>query len=99
MAKKYDLAVKTGSYIDAHGEKKARYRNIGVVMDGENGPFIMLNRDFNPAGVPFREGSESILVSMFAPKDRDERGGGGAASRAEKPRESFATDLDDEIPF
>lgn len=69
MKKLYDLAVKTGSYTK-DGAEKNRYENIGAMMDGDNGPFIFLKRSFNPAGVPFRDGSESIVVSMFPPKDR-----------------------------
>lgn len=37
-------------------------------MEGDNGPFILLNKIFNPAGVIGNEGKESILISMFAPK-------------------------------
>ena len=69
MKKLYDLAVKTGSYTK-DGAEKNRYENIGAMMDGDNGPFMFMKRSFNPAGVPFREGSESIVVSMFPPKDR-----------------------------
>jgi hypothetical protein len=68
MKKLYDLAVKVGSYTK-DGAEKNRYENIGAMMDGDNGPFIFLKRSFNPAGVQFREGSESIVVSMFPPKD------------------------------
>jgi hypothetical protein len=52
MAKKYDLVVKVGSYVDRSGEEKNRYQNVGVVLDGKYGPYILLNRWFNPAGVP-----------------------------------------------
>jgi hypothetical protein len=68
MAKKYDLAVKVGSY-EKNGETKNKYRNIGVVLDSGNGPYILLNRDFNPAGVPCDPDRESIIVSLFAPRD------------------------------
>jgi hypothetical protein len=73
MKKLYDLAVKTGSYTK-DGAEKNRYENIGAVMEGDNGQFMFLKRSFNPAGVPFREGSESIVVSMFPPKDNDAPG-------------------------
>jgi hypothetical protein len=94
VTKKYDLAVKTGSY-QSGGETKNRYQNIGALMEGDNGPFLVLNRHFNPAGVPFKEGSDQILVSCFEPKQQDgQRGqqrqaqtsGGGSAG-------------DDDIPF
>lgn len=69
MKKLYDLAVKTGSYTK-DGVEKGRYENIGAVMEGDNGKFIFLKRCFNPAGAPFKDGSESIIVSMFEPKTK-----------------------------
>jgi len=92
MAKKlYDLAVKTGSY-EKNGETKGRYENIGAVMEGGDGnKFLMVKRSFNPAGVPFKEGSDAILVSMFTPKARD------GEQRAEPAGSS--PDPNDDIPF
>ena len=70
MPKKlYDLAAKTGTYVK-DGETKGRYQNVGAVMQGDDGgKYIFLSAWFNPAGVPRRDGSESIVLSMFEPKD------------------------------
>lgn len=69
MHKKYDLAVKTGSYTK-NGEEKGRYVNIGSVMaKDDGGEFILLNRTFNPAGVPNPENRDTVLVSKFPVKD------------------------------
>ena len=94
MAKrKYDLAVKTGSY-EKNGETKGRYMNVGVVLEGDDGMFILLDPAFNPAGVPRKD--DRVLVSMFEPRNRETQQdrqadyeGSGAAS----------SNLDDEIPF
>lgn len=97
--KKYDLAVKTGSY-ERNGETKNRYENIGAVWQGENGPYITLKRSFNPAGVLFKEGSDSIIVSCFEP--RDEQGGGRqpAPQRTQAaPSRTQAPVDDSDIPF
>lgn len=68
MKKIKDLAVKTGSYETQNGTKN-RYENIGAIMEGnDGGKFMFLKRSFNPAGVPCKDGSDSIIVSMFAPK-------------------------------
>ena len=67
--KKYDLAVKTGSY-QVNGEPKNRYENIGSVMQGDNGPFLIMKRTFNPAGVPNPDNKDSIIVSCFEPKQQ-----------------------------
>ena len=94
MAKKlYDLAVKTGEYT-VQGQTKGRYENVGAVMQSDDGgKFIMLKRVFNPAGVPdlSGRGGDSVLLSMFPPKDAD-----AAPAPAPKPA---AQKFDDSIPF
>lgn len=101
MAKKlYDLAVKTGEY-QKNGETKGRYENVGAVFSNdEGGKFITLKRTFNPAGVPNPDGRDSLILSMFEPRDQDDapprqRSGssGGGTSRQSAPPE------DDDIPF
>ena len=96
MAKKYDLVVKTGEYTDGSGEVKARYQNIGVVMENDKGPYMLLNRTFNPAGVPGNADRDNIIVSMFSPKD-DAKGGSGSARSA--PRDVTSAMDDSDIPF
>lgn len=68
----YDLAVVTGTY-ESNGQTKNRYQNIGVVLEKDDGGrFIMLERTFNPAGVPHDPSrGNSILISMFEPKPQD----------------------------
>jgi len=90
MAKKlYDVSVKTGSYTNNQGETKNRYENIGVMMEGDNGPYLMLKRTFNPAGVPGNADRDNIIVSLFKPQDGNT--GGGGAKQSALP--------DDDIPF
>ena len=59
-----DLAVKIGTY-EKDGQPKGRYVNIGAVMDGDNGQYLLIDRHFNPAGVPNPDNKNSILVSVF----------------------------------
>lgn len=66
--KKYDLAVKTGSYTDSTGQTKNRYQNIGAVMQGDNGPFLLLDPLINLAAVPREAGKDRVMVSCFDPK-------------------------------
>lgn len=98
MAKKYDLVVKVGEYTDREGQTKGRFKNVGVMMDGDKGPYLLLDRTFNPAGVGGNDGRESIIVSLYEPK---QEGGQQAYSTAkENGYQSKATDLgDDSIPF
>lgn len=68
-----DLAVKVSEYVDnTTGQTKGRFENIGAVLRGDDGgEFLMLNRTFNPAGVPNPRGQDSVLIGMFDPKPRD----------------------------
>lgn len=63
--KLYDVVVKTGEYQNAQGEMKGRYENIGSVMQGDNGQFMILKRTFNPAGVPNPDNKDSLIASFF----------------------------------
>jgi len=105
MAKKYDLVVKTGEYTDRDGQTKARFKNVGVIMDGQNGPYILLDRTFNPAGVSGQDGRESIIISMYEP--RAEQGGQQSAQAQQQHSQQKANGYqqsndslaDDNIPF
>lgn len=105
MAKKlYDLAVKTGTY-QKNGETKGRYQNVGAVMQGDDGgKFIFLSAWFNPAGVDRRDGSESILLSMFEPRDpnqsgQTDHGRAKADGYAPAPQRGSPPPMDDDAPF
>jgi len=96
MGKKYDLVVKTGEYTDGQGQTKGRFKNVGVMMEGDNGPYLLLDRTFNPAGVGGNDGRESIIVSMYEPKD----GAGQQQAPMAKSGGYKARDLDgDDVPF
>jgi hypothetical protein len=97
MGKKYDLVVKVGEYTDGQGQTKGRFKNVGVMMEGDKGPYILLDRTFNPAGVGGNDGRESIIVSLYEPKQE----GGQQAHSAAKANayQPAARDLDDDVPF
>jgi hypothetical protein len=76
MAKKYDLAVKVGTY-EKNGETKNRYQNVGAVIEGERGPYILLDRHFNPAGIANPDNRSNVIISMFEPRDNSGGGRGG----------------------
>lgn len=88
-SKTHDLAVKVGEYTK-NGETKGRYINVGMVLsDGQNDLFL-LNRTFNPAGVPNPDGKDSVLLSKFAVREQE--------TAKAKPRADEAG-FDDRIPF
>jgi hypothetical protein len=91
MAKRiYELAVKVGEY-QKDGETKGRFMSVGSVMQSDDGgQFIMLNRAFNPAGVPVKDPqSDSVLIGCYTPKPKP-----GAGSGPAKAAPSF-----DDTPF
>jgi hypothetical protein len=109
-----ELAVAVASYEDrATGQQKNRYKNIGVLMEstnerGEANTFLMLDRSFNPAGIPFKQGSDKILISMFDPRSQDgQQDRQQQAARDDDESRSQAggayaggrSDIQDEVPF
>ena len=67
--KLYDLAVATRRYQDKDGMERAVYENVGAILRADGEPYLMLKAHFLPAAIARKDGSESILVSLFAPKD------------------------------
>lgn len=101
--KLYDLKVKTGEYTNQQGEKKGRYVTVGRIMQADDGKeYIMLDRTFNPAGVPdlTGRGGDSILISKFEPNDNKAWGSTAQSAPAAAPAAPRTVDdLTDDIPF
>lgn len=111
--KTHDLVVKTGEYTDRNGQTKASYEPIGSLMMSDKGPFILLKRTFNPAGVPVD--GDRVMVSCFEPRNDQQGGNNGnrqqsarqASYDAQRPQSGgyggsaagAPNDLDDSIPF
>lgn len=89
--KLYDLAVKTGEYTNAQGETKGRYENVGSVMQGDNGQFVILKRTFNPAGVPNPDDKDSVLISCFEPQHSGQQQApmGGMQQGYQQPQQQY----------
>ena len=74
--KLYDCAVVVGTYRTQNGQEKNRWENIGAVWqstnnNGEKNTYITLKASFSPAGIPKKEGSDSIFVSLFKPQSNN----------------------------
>ena len=73
MAKKaYDVCVAVGSY-EKDGETKTEWLTVGVILKKDDGkPFMLLDRTFNPAGVPVNEDNQkTVLLNLFVPKKKE----------------------------
>lgn len=80
MSKVYDLCVAKGNYTDRNtGEVKTRWLDVGAVIKKADGSHMMvLDRSFNPAGVPVDVSSnrqDTIIINMFEPKPRNQNNG------------------------
>ena len=70
--KTHDLAVKIGEYTDSTGAKKRRWLTVGRVMTVDDGSEIwLIDKTFNPAGVPDLngKGADSVMLSKFPVRD------------------------------
>jgi len=71
MAKR--IVVKVGSYTNAQGETKGEYVKVGVILQNDNGEFILLDPAINHAGLLLKQqingiaknGSDSVIASIF----------------------------------
>lgn len=100
MAKLKDIAVVVGTY-KIGGEEKYRWKTVGALVEGKGGKeYIMLDRTFNPAGVPDLEGrgGDQIVMSMFEPKENNIRQINTGNDRKRQSAADF-DDPNDDIPF
>ena len=98
MSKKvYDLAVKIGTYKNRDGEEKAEYLNIGAIIEKDDGGrFMLMNRTFNPAGVPNPDNNKTFIVSMFSAEKKSEDKPAVSSTPMGSADNPFS---DDDIPF
>ena len=100
----YNLAVVTHKFTDNSGQDKSAWENIGAVIMGQKSPYIMLKAHFNPAAITRKENSESIIVSLFKPKPKNDSNGYGQDSGEFQhydmdSNDNFSGNTNDEIPF
>ena len=63
--KLYDVAIPLGTYGDRSGNEKVRWQNVGAILEGDKGPYLLLDRWFNPAGLPNPENRTSVVLTLF----------------------------------
>jgi len=98
MAKR--ITAKVGTYMKDGGQK-GKYVNIGVILNNDNGEYILFDPSVNMAGIAFlqsqlpdaKPNSTSVIASIFT--DEPKQGQQQAATQA--PQSSGA-DFDGDIP-
>jgi hypothetical protein len=97
MAKKYDLAIKTGTYKNQEGLEKGRYETLGEIHTGRDGGFFARMNAFRLLGIAMAavaRGDDSIIVSLFTPQTANQPSASTNSTQA--PPAAY---YDDDIPF
>lgn len=81
------LVAKTGTYTNQQGEQKGEYTRIGVLMDGDNGQYMLLDPTVNLAGVLAKQNvmaanegkpmRDSVMISVFENDNQGQQQQGG----------------------
>ncbi len=95
------LVIKTGEY-QKDGQTKGEYVNIGVMMDGDNGPYLLLDPTVNLAGCLTKQNmmnhakgkkpGSSVMVSVYD-ADRSNQ------QQAQSAPNNAGDDFSDDVPF
>lgn len=77
------LVIKTGEYTSNQGETKGEYTRLGVMMDGDNGSYLLLDPCVNLAGCLTKQNMmnhkggkqvrDSLMVSVFDDDSQQQR--------------------------
>ena len=98
MTKLYDLAVATSKYTTRDGKERTNWENVGSLMENDKGgKFIMLKATFNPAGLERKQGSDSVVISLFTTKVKEQRD--SAVGQAQFDGDSGYGQNVEDIPF
>jgi hypothetical protein len=92
------LVIKTGEYTNKEGETKGEYVKLGVLMEGSNGPYILMEPTVDLGGCLTKQnilahssGKQvrgNLMVSIFADNPAQSA-----------PKQSSKPDFDDDLPF
>jgi len=108
VKKIYEIVAKVGEFQGKDGEMRVKWQTVGAVIEGDHGPFMLLEKWFTPAGGLDAKGSSAVMLSLFSPKERDGSDGEYQASKkppVNKPNQVSAptkpgkASNDDGIPF
>lgn len=81
MAKR--LVAKTGCYTNQQNEQKGEYTKIGVILDNQNGEYMLLDPAVSLAGVLAKQNAlaakegkqqrDSVMISIFADEQNQQQ--------------------------
>lgn len=86
---KYNVAIKTGTYTDRNtGQEKGRWKNVGVVLEGDNGNLSM-KLEAIPLGMVNDRGEAGLWFSFFEPRQEGQGANAGGGFRQQQPQGQF----------
>jgi len=99
------LSIKTGTYTDNQGAEKGEYTRLGVIMDGQNGPYLILDPSVSLAGclakqnmMNHKAGKEvrnSLMVSVFDDTQQNQQ----QAPQQQGQQQQAQNGFDEDLPF
>lgn len=67
-SKLYDVVAVTGKYQTQNGEEKSRFQRVGAMIEGDRGPYLVLESWFSPAGVA--EPGKACFLQLYTPNNQ-----------------------------
>lgn len=97
---KHDLCVAVRKYTDADGKEKNQWQKVGVELETDSGGrIILLDRWFNPAGLPDPENRGTVMLSLFDPKGDKQSAPTSKPASTPAAKAPGADEFKDDIPF
>ena len=76
--RRYDVVARVGKYTAEDGSEKTRFQRVGAVLEGDRGPYLLLERWFNPVGAA--EEGKPCFLGLYTPGARDQQAEGGSSA-------------------
>jgi len=107
MAKR--IVIKVGEYQDKEGKNKGEYLKAGVILNNDNGEYILLDPSVNLAGALIKqnvmaakqgkEARDMLMVSIFTDDNQQQAPQQQRQSNAVNEQAPTDDDFNDSIPF
>ncbi len=94
------IAAKVGTY-QKDGKEKGEYVKLGVILQNDNGEFMLLDPSINMAGILLKQqingiaknGSDSVIASIFTDEPN------APQKAASMSQANQGKDFDDDLPY
>ncbi len=101
------LVIKTGEY-EKYGKTKGEYLKLGVVLNNDNGSYVLIDPSINLAGALIKQNlmaekagkpaRNMLMVSIFTDDNQGQQPHQQQSPQNQAPQQQN-NDFDDDIPF